>query len=472
MLTCCGYRPLWPGGIPTMQSEFSTTDIEQLLQERRFFQLREILNDLEPADVAIAIDGLEPEERAVVIRVLRREHAADTFELLSSESQEGLIKALARDKVATILNDMSPDDRTHLLEELPAAVTKQLLTLLAVEERKIAVQLLGYPEDSIGRLMTPEFIAVQSDWTIQETLEYIRGHGEDSETLNVIYVVDGKGLLLDDLRIRQLLLAEPGQKIADLLDGTFISLNATADQETAVQAFRDYDRIALPAIDSRGVLLGIVTVDDVLDVVDEEATEDIHKLGGSIALAQPFMQIGFFEMLRKRMGWLVLLFLGQLLTLNAMGFFADRIAEAIVLVLFVPLIISSGGNCGAQAATLVIRAMALNEVALADWWKVMRREIIFGVVLGLSLALIGFLRVGLGESLSGSYGGEWATVGMAVGIALICVVLWGVIVGSMLPFLLSRLGADPATSSAPFVTTVVDVTGLILYLSIATLILG
>jgi len=455
-----------------MKTEFSTEQIEQLLQERRFFHLREILNDLEPADVAEAIDGLEPEERAVAIRVLRREHAADTFELLSSESQEGLIKALARDKVATILNDMSPDDRTHLLEELPASVTKQLLSLLSAEERKIAVQLLGYPEDSVGRLMTPEFIAVQGDWTVQESLDYIRDHGEDSETLNVINVVDSKGLLLDDLRIRQLLLADPGQRIADLLDGTVISLHATDDQETAVQVFRDYDRVALPAIDSRGVLLGIVTVDDVLDVAEEEATEDIHKLGGSIALEQPFMQIGFLEMLRKRIGWLVLLFIGQLLTLNAMGFFADRIAEAIVLVLFVPLIISSGGNCGAQAATLVIRAMALSEVTLADWWKVMRREILFGVVLGILLAVIGFLRVGLGESLSGAYGREWATVGIAVGIALICVVLWGVIVGSMLPFLLSRCGADPATSSAPFVTTVVDVTGLIIYLSLATMIIG
>jgi magnesium transporter len=289
---------------------------------------------------------------------------------------------------------------------------------------------------------------------------------------HVQHVVDGKGLLRDDLRIRQLLLADPGQRIADLLDGTFISLHATDDQETAVQVFRDYDRVALPAIDSHGVLLGIVTVDDVLDVAEEEATEDIHKLGGSIALEQPFMQIGFLEMLRKRIGWLVLLFFGQLLTLNAMGFFADRIAEALVLVLFVPLIISSGGNSGSQAATLVIRAMALGEVAMGDWWRVMRREILFGLLLGAILAIIGFARVGVGESLTGGYGPDWSIVAAAVGISLICVVLWGVIIGSMLPFILSRVGADPATSSAPFVTTVVDVTGLLIYFTVANLILG
>jgi magnesium transporter len=455
-----------------MQTEFSKAELEQVLQERRFFQLREILSDLEPADVAEAIDGLEPEERAVVFRVLRREHAADTFENLSLESQEGLIKALAQDKVATILNDMSPDDRTQMLEELPAAVTRQLLALLSAEEREIARKLLGYPEDSIGRLMTPDFTAVRRDWTVQQTLYHIRQHGEDSETFNVIYVVDDKGLLVDDIRIRQLLLADPEQKLSELLDGTFIALRAAEDQEESVPIFMEYDRVVLPVIDSRGVLLGIVTVDDVFDVAEEEATEDIHKIGGSVALEQPFMQIGFWEMMRKRIGWLVLLFFGQLLTLNAMGFFADRLAEAIVLVLFVPLIISSGGNCGAQAATLVIRAMALNEVTLADWWRVMRREVAFGMALGIILSAIGFLRIGVGESMSGAYGEQWAAVGLAVGVSLVCVVLWGVLIGSMLPFLLSRLGADPASSSTPFVTTIVDVTGLILYLSVATLILG
>jgi magnesium transporter len=446
-------------------------DVEQAMRDRKFFRLREMISEMEPPDAADAIDALELEERAVAFRVLRREDAAEVFEYLEPESQEGLLKALARDKVAAILNDMSPDDRTQMLEELPASATKQMLSLLSADERKVASQLLGYPEDSVGRLMTPDFVAVPADWTVGQTLEHIRVHGEDSETLNVIYIVDGAGRLIDDLRIRQVLLADPGSRISDLCDGVFTSLRAAQDQEEAVALFKEYDRVSLPVIDSREVLLGIVTVDDVMDVAEEEATEDIHKLGGSAALEQPFMQIGFLQMLHKRMGWLVLLFLGQLFTLNAMGFFSDRIAEALILVLFVPLIISSGGNSGSQAATLVIRAMALGEVTVADWWRVLRREILFGLALGAVLAAIGFLRVGLGESLGGGYGPDWQMVGVAVGTALVCVVLWGVSIGSMLPFVLSRLGADPATSSAPFVTTVVDVTGLIIYFTVATLIL-
>jgi len=383
-----------------MLPEGFKSEVEQALQGRKFFRLREVFSDMEPPDAADAIDALEPEDRAVAFRVLRREHAAEVFGYLEGESQEGLLKALAEDKVAAILNDMSPDDRTHLLEELPASVTQQLLVLLSAEERRIASRLLGYPEDSIGRLMTPEFVAVRSSWTIEHTLRHIRHYGDDGETLNVIYVVDEGWNLIDDLRIRQVLLADPESTIADLLDGNFTALRATDDQESAVPVFMEYDRVALPVIDSRGVLLGIVTIDDVIDVAAEEATEDIQKIGGSAALEQPYMQIGFFQMMWKRMGWLVLLFMGQLLTLNAMGFYADRIAEALVLVLFVPLIISSGGNSGSQAATLVIRAMALGEVAMGDWWRVMRREILFGLILGVVLAIIGFGRVGVGESLA------------------------------------------------------------------------
>lgn len=455
-----------------MLAEELHKEVELALQERRFFQLRELLSDLESPDAADAIESLEDEDQAVAFRVLRRDQAAEVFEYLETESQEGLLKALARDKVAAILNDMSPDDRTHLLEELPAAVTKQMLALLSVEERRIASRLLGYPEDSTGRLMTPNFVAVRANWTIAQTLQHIRRYGEDSETLSVIYVVDDAWKLVDDLRIGQILMADSDSKIADLLDGNFTALNAADDQEEAVPVFMEYDRVSLPVIDSRGVLLGIVTIDDVLDVAEEEATEDIHKLGGSAALEQPFMQIGFFEMMRKRIGWLILLFFGQLLTLNAMGFYAEKIAEALVLVLFVPLIISSGGNSGSQAATLVIRAMALGEVSLRDWWRVIRREVLFGLVLGTALALIGFARVGIGESLSGTYGPDWNVVALAVGVSLVCVVVWGVMIGSMLPFILSRIGADPATSSAPFVTTIVDVTGLMIYFSVAAVIIG
>jgi magnesium transporter len=319
--------------------------------------------------------------------------------------------------------------------------------------------------------MTPDFIAVGPDWTVQQALDNIRAHGRDSETLNLIYVVDESGKLIDDLRIRQLLLADPATRIADIMDGKFVALKATEDQETAVHVFSEYDRVAFPVTDTRGVLLGIVTVDDVIDVMEEETTEDIQKIGGTEALEQPYMQTGYGDMLRKRAGWLVLLFLGQLLTLNALNFFSQQIERALFLVLFIPLIISSGGNSGSQAATLVIRAMALDEVSLGDWWKVMRREILFGGTLGLILASLGFARVLAGESLGSAYGTSWALVGLVVGTSLICIVLWGVLIGSMLPFLMSRLGLDPAASSIPFVTTIVDVTGLIIYFSIAALLL-
>jgi len=454
-----------------MTETLSPADIARALDARDFASVRESISQFYPADVGEVIGDLDEEQRALLFRLLPREDAAETFEHLSPEIQEGLLKALGRGQVAAILNDMSPDDRTALLEELPAVVTRQLLALLSPEERKIAVQLLGYPEDSVGRLMTPYVLAVGPNWTVEHALAHIRRHGEDSETLNVIYVIDPRGQLIDDLRIRQLLLADPESRISGLMDGHFVALKATDDQEDAVRVFSEYDRVAFPVTDSTGNLLGIVTVDDMLDVVEEEATEDIQKIGGMEALERPYMQASFVTLLRKRAIWLVLLFLAQLLTLNAIGYFSDQISRALFLILFVPLIISSGGNSGSQAATLVVRAMALDEVDLGDWWKVLRREILFGLTLGLFLAGIGMARVALGSSLGESFGENWTLAAIVIGVSVVGVVIWGVLVGSMLPFVLRALGADPATSSTPFVATIVDVTGLILYLSVASLVL-
>jgi magnesium transporter len=280
-------------------------------------------------------------------------------------------------------------------------------------------------------------------------------------------VMDTGGSLIDDLRVRQLLLAEPDSKVEQLLDGNFIALKATDDQESAVQVFKEYDRVAFPVTDSAGALLGIVTVDDVLDVAEEEATEDIQKIGGSAALERPFMQVGFVDMLRKRAGWLVLLFLGQLLSLNVIAMFDEKLAQLTVLMLFMPLIISSGGNSGSQAATLVVRAMALEEVSPGDWWRVLRREVAFGLTVGILLAGIGFARISLG-----SFPADWFKLALAVSVSVTCVVLWGVILGSMLPFIMRALGVDPASSSTPFVATLVDVTGLLLYFAVAIAIIG
>jgi magnesium transporter len=430
-----------------------------------------VLRNRPASDVASVLSNLSLEERVLVFRILPRKTAADTFAYLATDEQNALLRAMASEEAASLLNAMAPDDRTTFLEELPADVTRQLLALLTPEERAVAVRLLGYPEGSIGRLMTPNYVAIRETWTVADVLEYVRTHGQDSETLNVLYVVDENGTLIDDIRISRVLTAAPNAAVRSLMDRRFVALKATEDQETAVQVFRKEDRVALPVTDTAGVLIGIVTVDDVLDVAERAATEDIQRVGGSEALDRPYMEMTFGRMVQKRAGWLTALFLGEMLTATAMGVFEHEIERAVVLALFVPLIISSGGNSGSQASTLVIRALALGEVTLADWWRVMRREIAAGLALGGILGTIGFLRITTWSAFSSIYGPHWLLVAITVALALVGVVLWGTLVGSLLPFGLRRLGFDPAASSAPFVATLVDVTGLIIYFSVGIIVL-
>lgn len=446
-------------------------DIRELIEQKNFVVLKEAIQDLPSADIAEILEELEEDDEAVVFRILPRERAAEVFEYLPIEYQERLLQLLSKESVEEILNEMSPDDRTMLLEELPGEVTQRLLKVLSPEQRRIASTLLGYPEESVGRLMTPEYVAVRSYWTLQETLDFLRKTGEDRETLNVIYVVDERGYLIDDIKLRQVVLGKPESTIADLMDNSYVSLSATEDREVAVQTFKKYDRVALPVVDSEGKLLGIVTVDDMLDVAEEEATEDIQKMGGMAALDEPYLEIPLVSMIRKRAGWLVVLFLGEMLTTAAMGHFEEEIARAVVLALFIPLIISSGGNSGGQAATLVIRALALGEITLKSWWKIMRREVYSGLWLGGILGVIGYVRI-VGWSLfSDVYGPHAQLIGITVALALVFVVLCGTLSGSMFPLILRRLGADPAVSSAPFVATLVDVMGVIIYFTLASFIL-
>jgi len=446
-------------------------EIQSMIEARNFTALRELFSEMPPADVAEIILDLPDDDQVIIFRILPHALAADVFEYLDVEAQQKLLRGMAHEQVVSILNEMSPDDRTALLEELPSAAARQLIKLLTPEERRIAQALLGYPEGSVGRLMTPDLVAVDASWTVKEVLDYIREHGQDSETLNVIYIVDERGKLLDDIRIREFLLKPLETKVSDLMDENFIALNVTDSQEEAVNVFRKYDRTVLPVVDSAGVLVGLVTIDDMLDVAEEEATEDIQKFGGMEAMEEPYMRIPLFTMVRKRATWLVVLFLGEMLTASAMGYYEAAIAKAVVLALFLPLIISSGGNSGSQASMLIIRAMALGEVTLRDWWRVMHKELIAGLMLGCVLGSIGFLRVAVWAQFSNVYGPHWMLIAFTVGLALIGVVLWGSLSGSMLPFLLRRVGADPATSSAPFVATLVDVTGLIIYFTIALFIL-
>lgn len=447
------------------------TELVSFVAERRFDRIQPRLKDLGPPDLADVLEALPREVEAVVFRLLGRERALDTFEYLSLTSQERLIRGLGDREVASILNDMSADDRTALLEELPGEVTRRLMNLLSPSERDVATRLLNYPEDSIGRLMTPDYVAVKRHWTAAQALDHVRVYGRDSETLNVVYVTGPGGVLIDDLRMRELLLVDPSTRIDTMIDEKFVSLHASDDQETAVAVFRRHDRSALPVVDAGGVIVGIVTVDDVLDVAEEEATEDIQMLGGVEALEEPYLSISLARVIRKRAFWLVLLFLGQTLTATAMGFFEAEIASAVVLALFLPLIISSGGNSGSQAAALVTRAMALGEIGVKDWWAIAKREVLAGLALGVLLGGLGFARVAVWGVVLRAYGDDWFLIGVTVFIALIGVVLWGSLTGSLLPIVLKRLGADPAASSTPFVATIVDVVGILIFFGLAKLVL-
>jgi len=446
-------------------------EIKELIEKREFSVLKEVFSEWAPADLAELISELPEDEQVIIFRLLPKKLQAETFEYLDFEVQSHLLGNLAKKQIADILNDMSPDDRTALFEELPADILRQMLALMSREERITAMSLLGYPENSVGRLMTTDYIAVKENMTIAQVLHYIRKYGKDSETLNMIYVIDDEGKLIDDIKMRQVLLSQPTRRIKTLMDHKFVSLNAFDDQETAVQVFKKYDYYALPVVDNDGILLGIVTIDDVLDVEEEEVTEDIHKMAAVEVLEEPYIEEPLLRLTRKRASWLVFLFLGEMLTATAMGYFEEEIARAVVLALFVPLIISSGGNSGSQASTLVIRAMAIGEIKLRDWWRVLIREIQSGFMLGSILAFIGFLRISIWQKLFGMYGEHWLKVALSVSFSLIGVVMWGTLMGSMLPFILRRLGLDPATSSAPFVATLVDVSGLIIYFNIAYLIL-
>jgi len=442
-----------------------------LIAERRFGELKRVLLGLDVPDLAETIVELGQEHEAVVFRLLPKERATSVFEHLPFDAQESLLYALADGDVATILDEMSPDDRTELLGDLPGKVMKRMVNLLSPEEREVATRLLGYPEESIGRLMTPDYVQVKSYWTVREALEHVRAYGRDSETLNVVYVTEKGGRLIDDLRMRELLLIEPEARIAELMDLQYVALEAHADQEEAVAEFRKHDRTALPVVDRDGILVGIVTVDDVLDVAEAEATEDIHLLGGSSAFDEPYLSIRIGTMVRKRAPWLVLLFFGQMLTATAMSGFQDALSQALVLALFVPLIISSGGNSGSQAATLIIRALTTGEATLRDWGRVVAREAASAAIIGGLLAALGFARVALGQAFGTGFGEHWILLGATIGLSLLFVVLWGSLVGTILPMILQRLGADPAASSTPFVATLVDVTGIVLYFSVATLVL-
>ena len=450
-------------------------EVRECIREGLFTELRESLHTLPPADVAEILTELEPKDAAVAFRFLHRDDAAPCFAYLSPEKQQELIEALGNEAAVRIVEDMPADDRARLLDELPEEVAARLVASLSPAERQATQAILGYPPRSVGRLMTPDYVKVRREWTVAQSLEHIRKTGRDAETVNVIYVVDEHGKLVDDIRLRQVLFAEPQQTVESLMNHQFVTLRADMDRSEAVDLLTRYDRVALPVVDSRGALIGIVTHDDVADVATMEATEDMQRMGGVAALEEPFMQTTVMSLFKKRIPWLALLFMSELLTSNAIAAFEDQIKRAAILAAFIPAIISSGGNAGSQASTLVIRALGLKEIEVSDWWRVLRRELIVASMLGLVIASIGVFRINLfgwmGWFSDDDVMRHYTILGWTISLTLMFVVTWGSVIGAMLPFVLKKCKLDPASSSTPFVATLVDVTGIVIYFSIAIMIL-
>jgi magnesium transporter len=431
----------------------------------------DFLNNQNISDVAELID-IFPEYKSQILAGMSNHRAVGVFKILDIPAQKQIIKELPPNKTAELLNELPADDRTAFLEELPSNAVRELIKLLNPEERKVTLSLLGYPENSIGRLMTPDYVYVYPHNTIDEVFATIRKYGKDSETINVIYVINEKGELIDDIRIRDFILSAPDKKVEDLIDERFVALHPEDDQETANEVFKMNNRDALPVVSKSNKLLGIITIDDVLWVANEEFSEDMQKIGGTEALDEPYIETPLFKLFKKRVVWLIILFFGELITITAMQSYEDEIAKVVILATFIPLIISSGGNSGSQASTLIIQAMALGEITIADWWRIMRREILSGLMLGASLFLIGFGVITIWHLLSDRFGEHYLRIALTIGSSLIGIVVWGTFIGSMLPLLLKRLGFDPAASSTPFVATLVDVTGLLIYFSMAYLFLS
>jgi len=428
--------------------------------------------NVHPTEIAKMLEAVPTDKALEAFRSLDHSATTNVFAYLNGHLQRKIIRNLPKANAAFILNELSSDDRIAFYSTLKGVERSHFLELLNEKNRDAVHHILGYPDNSVARLINTEFATIDTENTIAEASEHLRNHHVDSETANVIYVVDKDGRLVDDIPIRRFVLNDPQKKIADILDGYCVSLKMTDSKEDAVVKFKEYDRTVLPVTNEDHVLLGVLTVDDVLDAAEQRDTKEIQNFGGVEGLDYPYVKTAFFSLIKKRATWLIVLFVGEMLTATAMGYFDAEISKAVVLALFVPLIISSGGNSGSQAATLIIRAMALKELTIKDWWFVMRREILSGLTLGFILGTIGFVRIEVWQKLHlYDYGKYSFLLASTIFFSLIGIVMWGTLSGSMIPIFLKKMKLDPATSSAPLVATLVDVTGLIIYFTIAAVIL-
>jgi magnesium transporter len=442
--------------------EVKDIDVKGLIEQNRLAELREIISDYPVADIADFILHIDKHDRVILFRLLPRKISSEVFICMESEDRNALLKDLTDEETGHLLTHLRPDDRTTLFEELPGRVTQKLLNLLSPEDLNKARFLLGYPEESIGRLMTPDYVAVRPQWTVSQCIDHIRNKGKDSETVSVIYVCNPDWTLLDALALQKFVLAEPHTTIEQLMDYSFVSLSAFDDREEAVRVMLKYDVWALPVLDSEGVLIGVVTFDDVMDVAEEEATEDFHKGAAVTPLKTSYSATSITALYSKRIGWLLGLVLINLISLEIMASFQEVLASTIALTFFIPMLIGSGGNAGAQAATLMVRALATGDVEFSQWSSTLLKELMVGASLGITMGVVGTV---LGFVRGGT------DIAIIVGLTMILIVVVANIIGVVLPFLLTRLKLDPAVASNPLVMSIADVTGLIIYFTISTWIL-
>ncbi len=440
-------------------------DILELVEANRLNEVRDFLAKQPAPEITDLLAALDDKDALLIFRVLPRTLADEVFSLLEPNLQNWMLKNMAQEEVRYVLKGLTPDDRTALFEEMPARVVKGLLTLLNDKDRKLALTLLGYPEGSVGRLMTDRYVTVNPDWTVTQTLDHLRAAGMDSETMTMIYITDAEGHLVDDLRLRRLILAAPMTRVRDLLDGHYASLTSLQDREEAVGIFQDYDLFAIPVVDADNVLLGIVTVDDILDVAEEEATEDFHKMGTVRPLQVSLKDATIGLLFRKRIGWLLGLVVVNVFTAMGIKGFQTTIEKVAVLVSFMPLLIGSGGNAGSQAATLLVRAMATGDIDAKDWWSLFLRSmggsLLIGAVMAAAIAVMSAF------ILAGDTN-QWKIMGI-VSASMFAIVLMGSLIGTLLPMLLEKMHLDPASASAPLISSVSDILGILVYFSIATL---
>lgn len=440
------------------------TDFAELIKTRNWRVLKRAIQNLDTVEAAGLVESASKNNKIILFRLLSRAQTKEVFKMLNYNEQEEVIEGLTENfqKLTRLLNDIEPDDRTAFFEELPGDIAQKLIQRLTPEEQKITVQLLSYPKDSIGRLMTPEFVAIKADFTVAEAFAHIRHHGKQSETLNVIYIIDDQWKLIDDIDIKDLILADPNETINNLIDHRFVSLHAMDDQETAIQVFKDYDRVALPVVSKEGVLLGIVTFDDIMDVIEEESTEDFHKFGSVQNAGKNPLKERILILYKNRIVWLVLLVFMNVFSGAALANFEDVIQQVVALVFFLPLLIDSGGNAGSQSATLMIRYLALGEIQVSDWYKLIGRELLVSFLLGLTMA----------ASVAAVASFRAPEVIVVVCIAMVINVILGSLIGLLLPFIFTKLKVDPATASAPLVTSLADICGVLIYFSIASYYFG